>query len=91
MIYAVSVRKRSDSDPHDYDLAPFKYRLTATRTAIDTSSGRIWLEPNSALLYSRGQNHSDDRASTHTDDGTLGDVVMWPPVKALLRDQGLID
>lgn len=91
MIYSVSVRKRSDSDPHDYDLEPFKYRLTATRTAIDTSSGRIWLEPDSALLYSRGQNHSDDRASTHTDDGTLGDVVIWPPIKAVLREQGLIE
>lgn len=91
MIYAVSVRKRSDSDPHDFDLEPFKYRLTGVREAIDTPSGRIWIEPDSALLYSRGQDHTDDRASTHTDDGTLGDVVIWPPVKALLREQGLID
>ncbi len=91
MIYSVSVRKRSDSDPHDFDLEPFKNRLTTTRVAIDTPSGRIWIDPGSALLYSRGQDHTDDRAATHTDDGTLGDVVIWPPVKALLREQGVID
>ncbi len=91
MIYSASVRKRSDSDPHDFDLEPFKYRLTTTREAIDTPSGRIWIDPDSALLYSRGQDHSDDRAATHTDDGTLGDVVIWPPIKAVLREQGVID
>ena len=91
MVYSVSVRKRSDSDPHEFDLAPFKYRLTTKREAIDTPSGRIWIEPGSSLLYSRGQDHTDDRAANHTDDGTLGDVVIWPPVKAVLREQGLID
>ena len=32
----------------------------------------------------------DDRAREHTDDGLTGDVVFWPPMQALQRQQGLL-
>ena len=43
------------------------------------------------LLYSRGQNHADDRAAAHADDGGDGDIVLWPPIKAVQREQGLLE
>ena len=33
----------------------------------------------------------DGRARHHTLDGTAGDLVAWPPIRALSRQQGLID
>jgi len=91
MIYAFAVRRRSDSDPHDRELAPFRYRQASAREPVDTAPGRIWIEPGMGVLYSVGQDNTDDRAATHTDSGATGDVVIWPPVKALQREAGLID
>ena len=91
MIYAYSVRKRSDSDPHDFDLDPFHYWLATERMSMDTAAGRLWIEQGEGLLYSIGQDHRDNRASQHSDDGLTGDVVIWPPIKALQRIQNLID
>jgi len=90
MTYAMFVRKSLDRDPFDLQFLPFKYYLTDERTAIDTLSGRLWLEAGTGVLYSRGQDNMDDRAKEHTDDGARGDIVIWPPIKALLREQDLI-
>lgn len=91
MVYAVSVRKRTDLDPHDLEFSTFKYRRANSRQSIDTAWGRIWVEAGGGILYSRGQDHRDDRAETHVEDGESGDVVLWPPIKAVLREQGLLD
>ncbi|MHC5027774.1 MAG: hypothetical protein ACYTGR_13545 [Planctomycetota bacterium] len=97
-IYAQFVRKSSDTDPYDLTFGAMRYRQVSARTSIDTSLGRVWLEPGDALLYSRGENNADDRGSTHTagimSEGTLGvdgDVIVWPPLKAYGRAQGVID
>ena len=91
MSYAQFVRKRSDRDPFDLEFLPFKYYLTTRRTAIDTLSGRVFVEAGQGVLYSRGKDHEDNRGEEHTDDGAAGDIVMWPPMKAMLRENGLID
>ena len=91
MTYAQFVRKRSDRDPFDMEFLPFKYYMTTSRTAIDTLSGRVFLEADYGVLYSKGKDHDDDRGEEHTDDGAAGDIVMWPPMKAMLRENGLID
>ena len=59
--------------------------------SIDTVNGRVWIESGAGLLYSVGQNHSDDRGREHTEDGLGGDLVYWPALRALEREQGLID
>ncbi|MCZ6836916.1 MAG: hypothetical protein O7G85_14160 [Planctomycetota bacterium] len=91
MIYAHSVRKRSDVDPHDFNLSHFRYRVVSGRDAIDTPEGRLWIESGKGLLYSLGKDHEDDRAANHTNNGDSGDVVIWPPIKAMQREQGLLD
>jgi len=87
-IYTQFVSKRSDRDPFDTEFLPFKYRLVDSDFPIKTPVGRIRLKPGDPILYSKGKNHVDDRGREHTDDGAAGDIVMWPPIKALNRLQG---
>jgi hypothetical protein len=83
-------RKRSDLDPFDKQLGPLSYRILNSRMSVDTPAGRLWIEKDEALLYGEGQDHEDNHAAQHSDDGAQGDVVLWPPIKALSRAQGLI-
>ncbi len=91
MAYATFVRKRSDRDPFDVDFLPFKYYLATKRTAVDTFNGRMWVEVDEGILYSKAWDREDDRAASHTSDGANGDLVLWPPSKARLREQGVLD
>ncbi len=91
MTYATFVRKISDRDPFDYEFKPFKYRVLNERFAVDTPYGRLWLESGQGILYSKGLDHEDNRGAEHTDDGAAGDVVLWPPIRAFLRKEGLLN
>jgi hypothetical protein len=91
MIYAQFARKRSDQDPFDVEFLPFRYRIVDSRFAVDTPEGRVYVEPGSCILYSKGRDHVDGRGSQHTSDGAAGDIVMWPPVRTLQREAGLVD
>jgi hypothetical protein len=51
----------------------------------------LWIEAGEALLYSLGQDHTDELAAKHTDDGAAGDIMLWPPIKAVSRAQGQLD
>ncbi|MHC5003400.1 MAG: hypothetical protein ACYTJ0_09780 [Planctomycetota bacterium] len=90
-IYSQFIRKRTDTDPFDREFGRFKYRQLDERHAIDTPVGRVWVEEDGALLWSLGQDNEDGRAREHTPDGASGDLVVWPPIRALAREQGLID
>jgi hypothetical protein len=93
--YAQFMLKRSDADPYDREIRPFIYFLVdKERVSIDTPAGRLWLDPSDkpCLLLSVGQDHEDQRGVTHSHHGaTTGeDIVIWPPVTAMEREQGLI-
>ncbi len=89
--YGQFIRKRiSDVDPYDEDFGRLSYRLLR-RGSIDTLYGRLQLAAGQCLLYSRGSDHQDDRAARHSLVGAEGsDFVLWPPMKALAREQGKI-
>jgi hypothetical protein len=93
-LYGQSVRKRSDSDPWDKELGEFRYRLLDKRTAIAAGGETIWVEGGSgntqAMIYSVGQDHEDGRGASHSPDGATGDLVIWPPIRALEREAGLV-
>ncbi|MCA9290399.1 MAG: hypothetical protein KDA25_04675 [Phycisphaerales bacterium] len=94
-VYAQFCRKLSDSDPWhpgqlDVAYRPFKYRFVSSRHAVDTVYGRVWVEKNTGLLYARGTDREDNLAESHAFDGAQGDMVIWPPIKALAREQGLV-
>jgi hypothetical protein len=83
-------RKREYSDPFDKNYQRFRYRRVTSRTSIDTIHGRVWIDPGAGLLYSVAQDHEDGRGRAHTADGLGGDVVYWPALRALEREQGLL-
>jgi hypothetical protein len=89
-LYGQSARKRSDSDPYHRELQGFRFALLSSRQAVDTPAGRLWIEPGQALMWSQGQDLEDQRSVRHTNDGASGDMLIWPPIKALERAQGLI-
>jgi hypothetical protein len=87
--YSAFFRKSNDKDFFDEELAPFHYRVLGSRFRVDTPEGQIWLEPGACILYSIGVDKEDGRGSQHTPDGQLGDLVLWPPMRALQRENGL--
>ena len=88
-IYGVSLNKSSDVDWFDVNEGPFQYRYINERTALNLGTDRVWLDPSTHLLYSVGYNFEDDRGTNHsTDWGGTGDLILWPPMKAILREQG---
>jgi len=89
--YTQFMRKVSDSDPFDKQLKPFKFNLLSARQSVDDDTRRIWLEPGECVLWSQGQDHEDNRAATHSFDAARGDLVLWPPIKAVERAQGLLE
>lgn len=90
MSYAEFSRKGLNVDPHDFQLGLLQYTVLKSRKSIDLpGQKRIWVEAGEAMLWSRGQNYSDDRGAVHSPDGSTGDIVIWPPVKALARQQGV--
>ena len=90
-MFATFIRKRSDTDPFEPTFARLRFLSSNQPRTIDTPYGRVELPRNVPLVYSRGRNLEDDRASLHSDDGVVGDILYWPPMKALQRAQGLRD
>ncbi len=91
-LYGQFVRRRiSDIDPYDQQFGPLHYRLLDARTSLDTRWGRLWLDKGQCILYSVGADHADGRAVEHVGDASAGDLVIWPPIRTLLRQQKLVE
>ncbi|MCH2152695.1 MAG: hypothetical protein MK089_05080 [Phycisphaerales bacterium] len=95
-LYGSYLSKKMDADPYYYreelnGLDSFRYRVLRKETSLDVGVERLWLEAGEALLYSLGGNQEDDLGAEHVDGGDEQDIVLWPPVKALLRQEGSIE
>lgn len=88
-LYAAHCRKVSDLDPYDRNMGTFLFIYPESRHTMDTPAGRIQVPAGMAILYSRGVDGSNERAAEHTDDGLSGDLVIWPPYRALAWEQGV--
>ncbi|MBC03592.1 MAG: hypothetical protein CMJ34_09875 [Phycisphaerae bacterium] len=88
--YVTYIPKRFDFDPFDkiYGRFLFEY-LGDDREAVDTDYGRLYVE--NCVVYARGRDHEDSGFKEATLDGITGDMIVWPPLRALAREQGLID
>jgi hypothetical protein len=90
--YGQFIRKTiSDIDPYDPKFGHLRYRFLVRAEQVDTSLGRVQVDADECLLYSKGADQNDGRGRAHTDSGEDGDLVIWPPLKQLARNQGLID
>jgi hypothetical protein len=69
-------------------LARWEYQLLTTPRPIECEAGRVQL--SGGVIYSLGQDKADGRAERASDDGKLGDLVVWPALRALARSQGIV-
>lgn len=91
-LYGTYVRRSIDKDPYHFndnlfDLDSFRYRLLDTRTALDIGVDRIWLKAGTGLLYSIGEDMRDGVGRAHAEDDSEADIIIWPPIKSMLRDK----
>ena len=90
MAYVKYIPKRFDFDPFDKSYGRFLYEfLGDDREAVDTDYGRLYVE--NSVAYARGRDHENSDFKEATLDGITGDMIVWPPLRALAREQGLID
>lgn len=75
----------------DTDVGTFHYRRITDRMPIDTPLGRAWIEPGQCVLYSVGGDHEDGGGWRYSGAAPGGDYVMWPPIKMIERNAGLLD
>lgn len=87
-IQADYMRTKMNLDPYDKGYKGFEFLAVAKPKAVDAPAGRI--EAPGVLIFAKGIDHESNNAATHTDDGSKGDILIWPPVRELAREQGLI-
>lgn len=90
-VHGTYLNKSANRDPFDEEFRQFKMSDSTSRSVVDTAWGRLSLPSGMTMLWSLGDDNDDDRAREHSDDGTAGDILIWPPVKALLREEGLME
>ncbi len=86
--YAVFFQKKFDFDPYDKKYGRLQYKSLSARHAIETPLGRVWA--TGCLVWALGGNHEDDDGTQHSTDALVGDLVIWPPIRALAREEGLL-
>lgn len=86
--YAVFFQKKFDFDPYDKKYGRLQFKQLRERQAIETPLGRVWA--TGCLVWALGGNHEDDDGAQHSNDALVGDLVIWPPIRALAREQGLL-
>lgn len=85
--YATFVRKRFDVDPFDKEGGAFGYRWIGDTPVNVVTDDLQFVEVTGSLLWARGQDFESQRGEEHSDDGLFGDIVYWPPLRALAREQ----
>ncbi|MBX3354846.1 MAG: hypothetical protein KF724_04015 [Phycisphaeraceae bacterium] len=97
MIFPIYAVKRLNYDPFVKrldargmpDNGPFLYRTLPRPTKVTTEWGEV--NVSDFLLYSIGANLLDNLGVEHTSDGRGGDLVVFPALRALARQQGILD
>ena len=83
------LEKRSDADWSLFNapVGHFHYRRIETETALETqNSDRVWIDPDSCILYSVAEDNEDNRGSDQNKD-----LILWPPMKTLERTAGILE
>ena len=81
--------KRFNFDPYNMDYGGMVYVLLQSRKALETLRfGQLWVE--GCMLYTLGRDNIDGGAQEVSDNGEIGDLLLWPPTRQLAREQGKI-
>ncbi|MDZ4754799.1 MAG: hypothetical protein SGJ11_09915 [Phycisphaerae bacterium] len=85
-IFPVNGQKRFNADPYSKAADGFVYRfLGASPRTVSTVNGPVTID--GALLYARGENNEDDGGISHDPTAASNDVILWPPLRAVARQQ----
>ena len=89
-VYAVAAVKRFDFDPYHKGYGQLVYKRLGSPRSINTEYfGQLKMD--GCMLYALGEDHFDDGGTDSTTDGTSGDLLLWPPVRQMARNQGELD
>ncbi|MCL4209830.1 MAG: hypothetical protein KJZ68_04140 [Phycisphaerales bacterium] len=88
-VYTTYVRRRSDMDPFDKEGKGFGYRRVA-RLQVNAEALDDFVTVTGGLLWAKGNDLASQRGERHSRDGLTGDIVYWPPLRVLARQQGLM-
>ena len=83
---SLPLQNQEDWTLYDAAVGPFQYRKIDKETRIVTLLGNVYVKEDQCLLYSVGDNDEDDRGTDERKD-----IVLWPPIKSLQRNTGLLD
>ncbi|MAB81982.1 MAG: hypothetical protein CMJ24_00920 [Phycisphaerae bacterium] len=88
-VYSVYSVKRFDFDPYDSDYGGLTYKKLSSKKTVESPYGQLRID--GCMLYVLGSDHIDDQGAESTNDGAVGDIIVWPPLRQLARDAKLID
>jgi hypothetical protein len=88
-VYSVYAVKRFDFDPYDSSYGGLTYKDLSSKLTVESPYGQLRID--GCVLYALGRDHIDDQGAESTNDGAVGDIVVWPPLRQLARDAKLID
>jgi hypothetical protein len=86
MFRPLTMRTDADWTLYEFSVGPFYYRKISKKTRIQTLAGNVFVEDGQCLLYSVSGNNEDDRGLNSGDD-----LILWPPLKSMQRNAGLVD
>ncbi|MDP7004865.1 MAG: hypothetical protein QF718_01465 [Phycisphaerales bacterium] len=100
MMYAQLLHRSNNLDPlkslplqnqedwtlYDAAVGPFQYRKIDKETRIATLLGNVFVKQGQCLLYSVSSDDEDNRGTN-----SRTDIILWPPLKTLQREVGLLD
>ena len=80
------LRTAADWTLYEYPVGPFYYRKIEEKTKIVTMGFEVFVNDGQCLMYSVSRDNEDDRGLNGGED-----IVLWPPLKSLQRNAGLLD
>ena len=86
MFRPLTMRTDADWTLYEFPVGPFHYRKINSKTKIHTIAGDVFVEKGQSLLYSVFVNNEDDRGLNSGED-----LILWPPLKSMERNAGLVD
>ena len=85
-LHSLPLRADSDWELYAFPAGPFHYRLLDEEIKIETKRGNVLVNNEECLLYSVSIDDEDNRGFNAGQD-----IILWPPLKLLERNAGLLE
>ena len=85
-LHSLPLRTDSDWELYAFPAGPFHYRALDKNIKIETIRGNVSVDKGQCLLYSVAIDDEDNRGLNAGQD-----FILWPPLKSLERNAGLLE